>query len=274
MYQIGDARGRIERLGAVSASKGTAVDPAMSANTYGSAVSLGTTTFAWEAMYVNCNGLGANVNISLDLHLSTSQGETICIANGIPFQGNRLWTEAQQCIPLPLHVPSGSTIYASAKQSGSTSVSLYTAVIGMSRGLCGLPGFSRIVRLGPTTASSNDTVSIGGSAGDISGWTQLSSSIGYEVDGLMAIPLNRGTTTGSAAWCSFQLGTGASGSEYPITPFFWHHAEETNFDGPMCNSGMSWFPCHLGASSELAIRAWTSGSQPGTLAYRAFGAIR
>ncbi len=262
MYQIGNAGCRVERLGAVATSKGTAVLPSTSSGVYGSAASIGTTTFDYEQVLIDMSALTQNVHVIVDLHYSTNQGHAISAVEGLYYNGYRLYTESALQVMLPLHVPTGSTLYMSAKCNGGASTSLYCAVTGFSRGLCGLPGFRRIKSFQSSPSGYTIGITGGVSGGDISGWRAINASLEESIDGILSIACNRSTTVGTCGWGSVQYGTGALGEEVPITPWMGHFVEEGNYDGPLGNN-YQYANCRIEAGTRVAARCWTQNTPAG-----------
>ena len=100
-------------------SKGTDVDPGGTANTKGSWVSLGTTTYASRSIIVQAafyqSMTGNSVSGRLDLAMDVSGTKTILLADhpfGTVGASGSATVTAQPSIWLPLSIPAGAALYA------------------------------------------------------------------------------------------------------------------------------------------------------------------
>lgn len=144
-------------------SAGTAVTPNATANTMGSWVSLGTTTFAYEQIGVMVGGATATSAGTYACDIGIYDGTTynVILSNWCLPSGG---TATGQPVMLPIHVPAGAQLGARVQCSTATGVATYLAVIGTNAPHGGAPGYSRCFNLAGLFVSNGVSITSSASA--------------------------------------------------------------------------------------------------------------
>lgn len=204
---------RHETLGANTAdSTGVAVTSGSGAK--GSYVDIGgTTSFAYEMMYLYAIISSAAANFVCDLAINVGGNRGIIAADlRLPFI--REAGHAPVAIPLPLHVAAGAQLSARVQASTGTPT-CDLVIIGSSTGLMGCPGFSECIALFAHSSAAGVTLDAGGSSNTEPGWTQITASSAKRIAAIMAVISSTDTSVVANNFL-MDISFGGAGSEQTI----------------------------------------------------------
>lgn len=104
---------------------------------------------------------------------------------------------------------------------------------------------------GMTTAT-NTVITAPGSINTKGAWTQLSSSLPFDVCGIL---VNYQDSGGSVdGWLLFDIGIGSSGNEWPVIENVFNMNMDVSTSGSIGNFGAKFFPVNLRAGARLSAR--------------------
>lgn len=218
MFNVQDPSGLIEGFGAVDTnSTGTLVQSATSANTKGSWVSLGTTTFDWQSFYLNILPTDHHDPTLFDIGIRSGGAgtEEIIMAN-MGVQANQRAVVGQF---LPLSVPKGYEICLRCQEDTAPARSFYCSVDGMGAGWIGRQGFQKCITYGADTANSQGTsLTKPGSVDTEAAWTQIEASTDQDLRALGVYIGNDNDVSRVTANYHIDIAMGAAASEVVIIP--------------------------------------------------------
>lgn len=254
--------GRAETLGSTytagSATSGTTVTAAGSANTKGSWASLGTPSFQYEFVNVGVMQVAASAKM-FDLGINDGSGNWHVIAGDLHLPGNKqadlMWSYA-----LPLRVKSGQEL-GMRVQASTASHTLICSITGFSKGVNGAPGYSRLERISTSGTSRGTNVDAGATANTKGAWAQLNASTSNAYDALYCVLGFGGDTSRTAtATALLDIGVGAAASEQVLIENYFLRWSTTN-DGPELNVGV--LPIPIGSSKRVVARLACSDTVDG-----------
>lgn len=209
---------RSETIGAnTSTSVGVTVTAGVTANTKGTYVSLGTTTFDWHSTTVCIGNNGGAADFIVDIAIDDGGGNKWIIIPDLRMSAWRSGSSGLTEVAIPLHIPSGSALYArSSSSTGNVSCSVHAH--GRSGNVGGAAGFSRVVALYTPATSRGALIDPGGTANTKGSYVQLTTGVSQRVGAWFGILGNNGTgTRASCSWLwDLALGTAGGGTEQII----------------------------------------------------------
>ena len=117
---------------------------------------------------------------------------------------------------LPLYVPRGSVLTLRGESVSATSFRVH--IVGLSRGLLGMPGFARCFRLYTPVTRRGAVIDAGATANTKGAWVELISAVPSNIRALtFSIDQANDVARTACTWL-FDLGIGAAGSEQVIVP--------------------------------------------------------
>lgn len=251
---------RHETLGAVEAdTSGVTVTAGGAAHLKGAWVSIGgTTSFAYESFMIFLTGdTASEPAYRIDIGITVG-AETYVIATDLVYQIR----DAAQAgyLQLALHIPAGAQLAARC-QSDVASATIEVVIVGSSSGLLGMPGFSEVISLIPSSTARSHGIAIDTGSTVVNtkpaAYTTLTSSATKGIAGIFGlIDNNNDTSRAAVATWLLDIATGSSGAEYNILSDFMLYNDATvdqpfpYFLGP--------FSVHLSSGSRLAARAQSS----------------
>jgi hypothetical protein len=244
-----------ETLGAVTASsRGTQIT-AGSSNAKGTALSLGTSTFAYEHVLISMHGQSAAADYLVDIQLDNGSAARWTIAADLRIAGAKAANMGAVAYSLPLRVPAGSLVYARCGASTNSATTCVT-LAGFSSGIRGMPGYSRCVALFTPGTSRGFAWDPGGTANTDTGWQQVSAGVTEHVSACFAVfGTNADVARATGTWHA-SIGAGSVGNQVAIMPAM-IFVDETSGDQPgPVNQGF--VPCDINPSSAFWIRGTCS----------------
>jgi hypothetical protein len=130
-YQPVTGSTRTETFGA-GTSTGTTLTASGTANTKGTYVSLGTTTFEWNHVNLGFEGSSAAADHLVDIAIDDGGGNKWIIAADLRHPSRISANASPVTFSLPLYVPKGSALYA-RNASSTASATMTTTIAGFSR---------------------------------------------------------------------------------------------------------------------------------------------
>lgn len=247
-----------ETLGATTGSSGgTTVTASASANTKGSYADIGgVTSFAYEELHVAMLAVGNN-DYTADVAINVG-GNRFIIAEDLRVRARG--ADNAIIYPLALHVPAGAQLSMRC-QSNAVSVTLSCILYGRSKGLRGMPGFSRLRAL-YAPGTSRGVNCDAGAVANTKTRTQIVASSAARAVGLLgyigpAADIARG---GSEQWL-MDISVGAAAAEWDIITNLLLGADattDTNYPGLVGP-----FACDVPASSRWSVNLQSSSTTAG-----------
>lgn len=200
----------------LTATLGTSVQASATVNVKGTWTALGAATgFTYELLCVNVMGENTFDHV-LDIGIQVG-GNTWVIAADLRLPNRSGAFEHGLVIPLPLHVPAGSTLFARVASS-TGSGRLYMYVQGFSSNAMGMPGFSRCIALYAPASSRGVTIDAGAVI-NTRVRTQIIASSASRVCAIFAmVGQNADITRVVAASMALDIETGAAAAERVLIP--------------------------------------------------------
>lgn len=254
-YQPQAGSQRTENLGAnTGTSQGTTLTASGTANSKGSYVLLGTTGFTWNHCSLSLEGGSASADFLVDVAIDDGGGNKEIVLADIRMPNRPSANATPITLPLPLHVPSGSPLYA--RCSASTASATMTATIaGFSTGRGGAPGLQRCLALFTPATSRGVQLDPGATANTVSSYVQLTTGVSARVLEWFAILGTAGQTTRSTAHWLMDIATGAAGSEEVVLSVAFSVGVSSTTQGPVL---IGPYPTDVLASTAWSARAQCS----------------
>lgn len=206
---------RNETVGVSVASEGASAtcSTPTTANTKGSWVAIGTTTFDYNMLTVHMGRSGAAGDYVIDIGVDDGAGNTFVLVPDLYM--SVLTTVERYVARLPLYVPKGAALKARVACSLASANTVGVYVTGGSAGWHGAPGFGKCFALYTPTSSSGPVVDAGATAVTKGAWTVLTSSSAARACAvLVAVGGATLTSTTTSPSFLFDVGIGATGSQY------------------------------------------------------------
>ena len=247
---------RYETLGAVTGSTaGTTVTAHATANTKGTPVSLGQTTFAWQWTTIQlARPNTALVDHCVDIMVDDGAGNRFVLIPDL-----RLWGRFANfpgvAVSIPLQVPSGARLHARA--SGSTGgVTLQVLATGASNGLRAAPGYPRCRAL--FTPANSRGVTISGGENAKGSWISLAASTAGTTRAMFAMLGAWDDQARALNHYLFDLGVGGSGTQHVIVPDILLCVEGSA--DIMTDNTLGPWPCNIPAGSTVWARSQSTAA--------------
>ncbi|HEY1257768.1 MAG TPA: hypothetical protein VGF34_00855 [Stellaceae bacterium] len=260
-YGFARARGaRVEQLGFSGAGSTTTVIASATAGTFGTLATLGTSSFAYDAITLSI-GIANQKRGILTLTANTG-GSDQTIADSIAFNNVIASNDIGTSVWLPLRVPSGAVIKAKTATTASGG-QLRVAVTGIQSGALSR-GFGRVVSCTDFTgADPTNPITLNGTT--LTGWVQVQAATPADIGMLFALPTCTTTAGGPNGQIYVEIGWGASGSEIPLVkvPIVVNNTFVTT---PIC------IPCVIPQGTRIAARAQCSVASTVTVGVVCWGA--
>lgn len=250
---------RHESRGGSASSRGITVS-ATTANTKTGWTNLGATTnFDWEQMHVVLGGATTvTANLTVDIGIGTGTGSFVLIQD-LRFDTTRVADSGQSNYFVPVHVPKGSQL--SARVSGSVASSqIDITLIGSSRGLRGMPGYSRAFAISTATLSRGITLLATTGTNVEGNYSVLTTNCPRFADAIFGhVGLAADVTkTVRMSWLiDIAYGT-ATGAVFNVIEDIYFRSE-TTLD-TLCDSIFGPFPVSIGNTFAVQARAQTTST--------------
>jgi hypothetical protein len=255
------ARGaRVEQLGFSGAGSTTTVTASATAGTFGALATLGTSSFAYDAITLSISVANQKRGI-LTLTANTGGGDQT-IADSIAFNNVIATNDIGMSVLLPLRIPSGATIKAKAATTAASG-QLRVAVTGLQSGALAR-GFGRMVSCTDFTgADPTNLITLNGTT--LTGWVEVQASTQADIGMLFALPTCTTIAGGPNGQTYVEIGWGASGSETPLfrVPIVVNNTFVTT---PIC------VPCMVPQGTRIVARAQCSVASTVTVGVVCWGA--
>jgi hypothetical protein len=213
-YQPVTGSTRTETFGA-GTSTGTTLTAGGSANTKGTYVSLGTTTFEWNHVNLGFEGSSAAADHLVDIAIDDGGGNKWIIAADLRHPSRISANASPVTFSLPLYVPKGSALYA-RNASSTASATMTTTIAGFPVGRGGAPGYSRCLALFTPGTSRGVAIDPGGTANTTGAWAQTTTGVTARIAEWFGVIGSNGNTTRTTAHWDMDVGIGAAGSEQVV----------------------------------------------------------
>jgi hypothetical protein len=254
------ASARYETLGATT-GVGTAVTSGSSINTFGSTVTLGTTSFDYDGIFITSASTGNNISL-VDIIVNNGGSDQVIVTTvPVPHNsGGGIYQSTSGLIPV--RIPAGAVVKAKM-QSETASAVADLMVVGfqgnsdISLGFRGLACCTDITGGAPTNGITMSSTTQ-------TAWVQIQASTPNRIAGLYWSYDTRGTTAG-ATQVQLQVGWGPSGSEELLFTAGLNFGMVPVLQGP--------YPCDLPAGTRLAARMQASGTVTQTVSILLHGLI-
>jgi hypothetical protein len=242
---------RTETFGA-GTSSGTTLTASGTANTKGTYVSLGTTTFEWNHVSISLAASSASADHLVDIAIDDGGGNKWIILPDLRHPSRISANASPVLLSLPLYVPKGSLIYARSSSS-TASATMAITISGLAIGRGGAPGYSRCVALYTPGTSRGTSVDPGAVAGTTSAWVQLTTGASVRVAEWFAVVGTGGNTSRTTSTWLVDFAIGASGSEQVVLADVLISAGvSTTAQGPFA---IGPYPTDVPASTAWSVRA-------------------
>jgi hypothetical protein len=233
------------------------------ANTKGTYVSLGTTSFEWRWVNINLVQFSSFVDFNMDLAVDDGAGNRHVIAANLHCAFNTNGAgNTDYC--LPLRVASGKALYARVA-STSASATAYVAVRGFSAGSMGGPGYNQCVAVHPGTNSRGVAIDPGGTAHTKSAWVSVGTGPASHVGALLVGVGTNGLAARAVLTWLLDIGVGGSGTQRVLLSNICLGCDQTSdalwpkVFGPV--------PCDLPPSTAFWARGQCSATTAGQRAF-------
>jgi hypothetical protein len=243
---------------------GTALTGGGTAHTYGSWVQIGPTNgfdypVEWMIVELNTGFTAATTrNSYVDIGYGTDTSNVTVIAEKLCGSGATANTGHMYFIPL--HVPADVKLYARTQHTtASGTIKINISAMGGNQNRGTMPGISKVVAIGATTASTTGTAITMGATGAEGAWTQIVASSAEDYAGFMiGGPFFVDTNMAAGPSYTFDVGMGASGQEKTVGE---NLTKATIFSAS--EDWVGWhLPTFLGvkAGTRLCVRGSCSGT--------------
>lgn len=241
---------RNECLGATLAStNGTTVTAGGAGFQKGNWVTLGTTAFAYEYFVLEYFANSSNQHYAVDLAYWDGSAQTVVLADDV-FNGvaGRFASEGQQHGEFPVHIPAGVELRMRSASTGA-GATIQAMIQGFSKGLRGMPGFSRCHYIGQVSIDPGASINTKTRQQLIA-----STAYAYKALGLRGDPVD--TSRAAAARGIFDIEMGASSSEVVIVPNI-ALAWGANVDMPQ-DGRLALYPVDIPAGTRMSVNSQCS----------------
>jgi hypothetical protein len=251
---------RYETLGAAT-GVGTPVTSGASINTFGSTITLGTTSFDYDGIFITTASTGNNISL-VDIIVNTGGSDQIIVTTvPVPHNsGGGIYQSTSGVIPVS--IPAGAVVKAKM-QSETASAIADLMVVGFQGNNNTSPGFRGLACCTDITSGA-PTNGITMSSTTQTAWAQIRASTPNRIAGLYWSYDTRGTTAG-ATQVLLQVGWGPSGSEKLLFTAGLNFGMVPVLQGP--------YPCDLPPGTRLAARMQANGTVTQTVSILLHGLI-
>ena len=243
---------------------GTSLTAGGSANTYGSWTQIGPTNgfdYAVEWIIVELNSgftAATTRNSYVDIGYGTDTSNVTVVVEKLC--GSGATTNTGHMYFIPLQVPADVKIYARTQNTtASGTIKINITAMGGNQNRGTMPGVSKVVAIGATTASTSGTSITMGASGAEGSWTVMVASSAEDYAGFMiGGPFYVDTNMSAGPSYVFDVGIGASGQERTVG--------ENLTKATIFSASEDWVGWHLPtfigvpAGTRISIRGSCSGT--------------